>query len=408
MNSSNNTTNKKTNTSKKDKVEKVKPKEKLSKTKKEDKNSKKEKEVKPPKKINANNKVKMTSVNVPVMRCNSQLKKLLNGETELKLENLKKTHVDTLNEIKDKSKKLKELDSVIKEAENKFKQELKEKGITETNQIKEAVSNNVNIKKLKEGYVKEKEKFMNWKKTDEIKNINTEYEQLNKDVFRTSSKASKITSIILEKIIKDILQHGIDDIVTTKKEGKPQKLNIENFKNISQDNIDSYPLIMSLKTVDKIRNYIPPEKNNGKKIKESESSDDIKKSKDEEIDNDDDHPEDTKKNGSSDYNMVVYNMFKSLSPPLDGTKRKLSFAVACKTDISDICIQFIEKLSLFLRELVKGVAQASTISEDHIFASCKLMFINSYISTDEYDNFKKEIETNYLQKYSTKKLSTTS
>lgn len=280
-------------------------------------------------------------INVPVMRCVSQLKSLLN--TSIK---------NSIDEFGEKNRN-------YVETESKFHARIKENRKNETER-----------KKVQKEYD-------TWKNGDKVKNLTKEIRNLRKSVYRISGTASKYVAQIIEVIIRTTLAYGVKQISENASQSKQPKLLPKDFKEMTEENNSSFPLIMGLKSLDCIKNDKREEPVKEEPVKEEPVKEDKKKE-------------------PPTYKMVIYNIFKSL---LDKEKTsKMCCSGPCKQFISDTIMEFVEKLHFYLTVLVGSASSTSTINEKHILNACKLMYYNAYRSVDQYDEFSKTIVDMYNTK----------
>lgn len=290
-------------------------------------------------------------INVPVMRCVSQLKTLLNEEVKNKIENF--------NKINEKF--------LTKEAE--FHKSIRENKKNEPERKKT----------LKE--------FDTWKNDDSNKVITKEITNLRKSIYRISGPASKYVSQILEVIIRHMLSYGITNSTQSGKNNKQPKLLPKDFKDMSEDNVSIFPLIVGLKSLE----FLKDEK---KESLKEDKKEDVETEADEHEGEED---KKDKKKGPPTYKMVIYNIFKRIVQQEQGSK--LCCSGTCKQFISNILMEFVERLQFYLSVLVGNTANTSTINEKHVLNACKLMYYNVHRNTDQYSKFNDGIVEMYNTKF---------
>uniref|UniRef100_A0A6C0LM48 Uncharacterized protein n=1 Tax=viral metagenome TaxID=1070528 RepID=A0A6C0LM48_9ZZZZ len=290
-------------------------------------------------------------VNVPVMRCITQLKTLLNQETKESIDKFETEHADYI-------KKEKEF----------------------IDKIKVSKKNTEDKKKLQA-------EFKAWRDNDKNSPLTKNITKLRKSIYRVSGPASKYVAQILEIIIKDILKYGIDTAINSTKNPRQPKLTPKDFSDMSADNVSTFALINGLKSVELIKNGI------GKEEKKASST-----GGEEEDDSPDEKEEDpaTKKKSAPTYKMVIYNLFRKLVAPHN---TRLCCANACKQFISDLLMEFIDRLQFYLAELVCITAKASTVNQFHILSACKLLYYNVYRNTESYTHFKEQVDELFNNKF---------
>ena len=309
-------------------------------------NKNKEKEVKKvPIKTKKENNVSTKSISVPVMRCVTQLKFLLNNVP--------------INKIK------------LYEQNNKPYFSTEKEFITKIKEVKPTDKESIRTE------------FNKWKANDTNNIITKTIQKYRKEKYRISGPAAKHIAQILEIIIRELLTYGIKIYTSTANKAKSPKLLVKDYTNITEDDISIFPLISGLKILEDIKNSKP-----AVTVEKKESTETI----------DDSNGEEDKKNkekkGTPTYRMVIYNIFTQLKPT-----QKLHCSVPCKQFISDILMEFVERLQFYLAELVGTTAQASTINEKHVLSACRLMFYSVYRNLDEYSKFATTLEEMYQSKY---------
>ena len=360
------------------------------------------KETKKVTKGNGSNKVDTKRpINVPIMRCVGQLKTHLNGETKTRLDELldeNKEYITTVNEF---NRKIKEC--VI------FSD--KEKKVLDEDKTKEG-------KKL----IRQELKEFRQKNED----LSNEFDNLNKRIYRISGSASKYLSAILHTIIYNILEHSIDSTIRRSTPNQKQpKVDKLSFGDISRENFEFYPIINDLpslvevqsiynkkekedkdKDKDKDKDSVK-EKKKKKKTEEEENDPkvDDKEENDPKVDDKDDKEENDDKEESAEdnddkkksitYKMVIYNIFRTIVKNRDLEEgKKLCCAVSTREVISDILLEYVERLSSFLEILVGDTAKANTINEDHIMNSNKLMF-RIFNANENYAKFETQVQKTF-------------
>tara|TARA_B110000908_G_C10267723_1_gene466215 strand:+ start:7887 stop:9023 length:1137 start_codon:yes stop_codon:yes gene_type:complete len=338
-----------------------------------------------PKAINSQ-KIKKP-INVPVMRCVGQLKSHLNDETKNKI-------TDILENNKAYETRITEFNTQIKDAKV-FSD--KEKTLADAEGTAEA--KNVLRKQLVD--FKEKNKDV----TDSIT-------KLNKSIYRISGPASKYLSSILHTIIYNILDHSVDSTLKKSLPAQKQpKVDRLSFGDISRENFDFYPIITDLPTFVEVQTLFRKREFEEKEEKEKKEKKEKKPRKktsevpeptlDEDEAEEDEKPEPDTTNDSDDekkpttYKMVIYNIFRMIVKNRDLEEgKKLCCAVPTREVISNILLEYVERLSNFLEILVGATANANTINEDHIMNANKLMF-TMFNSTDKYGKFEDQVKQTY-------------
>ena len=318
------------------------------------KKEKKMKDIKPKdvkvKKVKDNN-IMDKSINVPVMRCVSQLKILLNRQTKDTLALLHSENPEYFEKEKEFNAKLRKMPPDSKDGKSGPKKKLHD-------ECKEWKSSPVNIE------------------------LTQKICAARKKMYRISGPASKYISQILELVIKEMLKYGIDVSSSATKGGKTPKLEAKNYVDMSEDNLLIYPLISGLKIVEDLH-----------KVKDDTSR------KDEDSG---DESKDKKKTGEKrppSYQMVVHNMFRQLT--LSDSDKKCC-SKPCKFFISDILMELVERQAFYLSELVGNTAQASTVSEKHVLSTCRLLFYNVHRNLDEYNKFAAIVQNMYDVRFKAK------
>jgi len=292
------------------------------------------------KKVVEKKEVKKTT-NVPIMRCVGQLKNHLNNDTKHLIE-----------EFLEKNKKYSETHQKL------------------TKEIRDAVVYSDPEKKVID---KEKTKVARDEIRKKLSEFNTnndsitkEIRSLNKKLYRISGSASKYLSAILYSIIENLLNYAIQNVVSqTTPTQKQPKVDITALSNMTLDNSDIYPIVSGLPSLVNIKNL--PEKETTKKSR-NESQETLEDKEGSNSEGDD------KKRGVT-YKMVIYNIFRDIIKNRTGDdNQKLCCAVSTREVISDILLEYVERLSNFLEILVGSTAKANTINDDHIINANKLMF----------------------------------
>ena len=322
--------------------------------KKSNKAPTKESDVKKTKHKDAKPNVSDKSFNVPVMRCISQLKNILNKDTKTEIEEFTKENADFFAKEKVFLDKIK----VTKD------------------------------KKQKEAFKKE---FNEWKNNDKNIDFTKKIQKSRKCLYRISGPASKYISQILEFIIRDMLKYGIEVSVSSKNT-KLTKLTDKEYKNINTEKLQCYPLIYGLKMLEDLQN------DNLKKDKD-EDSEDEKKEKDKEKEKEKDEKKEKQKQQT--YQMVTHNIFKQLIAT--ESDKKLCCGRPCKVFISDLLMDVVDRFAFYLSELVGTSAQASTVNEKHVLSTCRLLFYNCHRNLDEYNKFVEIIDSMYTKRFNKEK-----
>lgn len=310
------------------------------------------KEVKKPKHKDSKPNVSDKSFNVPVMRCISQLKNILNKNTKNEIENFSKDN----SEFFDKEKAFL----------NKIK-------VTKDKNEKEVI----------------KKEFNEWKNNDKNIDFTKKIQKSRKCLYRISGPASKYISQILEFIIRDMLKYGIE-VSISNKSTKLTKLTDKEYKNINTEKLQCHPLIYGLKMLEDLQN------DNIKKDKDDDSEDEKK-----EKDKDEKKDKDKEKQKPQTYQMVTHNIFKQLIAA--ESDKKLCCGRPCKVFISDLLMEVVDRFAFYLSELVGTSAQASTVNEKHVLSSCRLLFYNCHRNLDEYNKFVEIIDSMYTKRFNKEK-----
>jgi hypothetical protein len=331
-------------------------------------------------------------INVPVMRCVGQLKSHLNDETKDKINEI-------LNKNKEYNTKISEFTTNIKDVKvysNKEKTVLDDE---KTVAAKEALRIELAAYKKENG------------------NISDSIAKLNKSIYRISGPASKYLSSILHTIIYNILDHSVGSTLKKSLPGQKQpKVDKLSFGDISRENFDFYPIISDLPTFVEVQGlFRKRESDELEKDKEKEKDKDKEKKRrkkntdttqttpetTDEVEVEEEEKEvgtvgesdDEKK--STTYKMVIYNIFRMIVKNRDLEEgKKLCCAVPTREVISNILLEYVERLSNFLEILVGATANANTINEDHIMNANKLMF-TMFNSMDNYGKFENQVKQTY-------------
>jgi hypothetical protein len=333
-------------------------------------------------------------INVPVMRCVGQLKSHLNDETKHKITEILEGHKEYNKFVGDTNIKIKEA-KVYSDKEKK-------------------VVNDEASLLAKEALRKELADYK-----EKHKDITSSITKLNKSIYRISGPASKYLSSILHTIIYNILDHSVGSTLKKSLPGQKQpKVDKLSFGDISRENFDFYPIISDLPTFvevqelfkkreldelekdkekdkDKDKEKKRRKKNTGTATEKSEGAtpdeDEVEEKHEDAINSNE--SDDEKK--STTYKMVIYNIFRMIVKNRDLEEgKKLCCAVPTREVISNILLEYVERLSNFLEILVGATANANTINEDHIMNANKLMF-TMFNSMDNYGKFEDQVKQTY-------------
>lgn len=328
--------------------------------------------------------------NVPIMRCVGQLKFYLNDDTKKKITDFLEAHKEYDTFITDKTKEIKEITVYT-----------------------DAKKTDVDGDKTESARADKRKELEVFKKDNT--DLTKSFDNLNKSLYRISGPASKCLSAILHTIIQNILEYSVDVTLKKSQPGQKQpKVDKLSFGDINKDNFDIYPIISELKTLVDIQSQfqkkkVAEEEKESKDAKDKETKKKRKKAtdadvltpaatedelaehedhEDHEVDDDGSDPD---KKKSTTYKMVIYNIFRNIVKNRDLEEgKKLCCAVPTRTVISDILLEYVERLSHFLEILVGQTAKANTINSDHIMNANKLMF-SMYGRLDKYGEFQTQV-----------------
>lgn len=340
-------------------------------------------------------KTKKKSPSVPIMRCVGQLKSHLNDENKKKLTDLQDENKEYIEEVNTRLKQIKE--------RTVFEKDGKTANVERTKEARDTLRQDLDKFKSKYGEVP---------KT---------LDDLTKSLYRISGPASKYLSAILHIIIRNLLEHSVESTLKRLQPNqKQQKVDELSFGDVNTENFEFYPIISKLKTLVDVQNQYtrhieeelrkiekkddkePKEKKRRKKADKAAATDETPAAEEEPAapeeptnrsssDLAEDEEDDDKKKATS-YRMVIYNIFKTILANRDVEEgKKLCCAGSTKTIISNLLLEYVERLASFLGILVGATAKANTINEEHIMNANKLMF-SMYNSLNNYAKFEEQVK----------------
>jgi hypothetical protein len=331
---------------------------------------------------------------IPVMRCVTQMRDLLNADALKRLKTFEEENADLLATDKSMRAEIKDIDNIV---------------VNDDDDAADVESKKVAKKAAKD-------RLANFQKSDLYKT----YADLKRHVFRISADARRSLASVVDATVADLVKFGIQRTVENlpSNGGSRPKVHVSAYRCDQFSDICVHPLVSDLKATAKIfENKIEQESAAGpaktitiddgdvNKIEEdepeaeAEAEAEAEPEEEEEEDEDDDDDEDSEKpkpkkkrvSGPLTYKTVVYNKFRK-EIRLDEQTGQFQCSQDIRDLISNIIIDFINRVTFYVHVLVGYVSGVSTVTEKHILGALKLMYYHSDGNLDRFVKFETGVD----------------